>query len=482
MSDLEHDLREMFHRREGDAPAAPPDGARLIGRTRRRQGLVVGASALGVALIAVASFAGIRALQTTDGGTPADEPTTTTTINGISITHPEGWFVFDPDDLNGTTPGPANLARPGLPHLVLGVSPADPGELFGCPGLVEGTAPAFLMTLQERSLALAGTSSAPWPVPLEPMPIDSGGGNDFVAPPSGCFPEWEFLRAGWTSGGRTFEARVGFAPDVSADERTAMLAAFESLSFEPATSAATSVVIATGTAGGEDWELRADRQADGLSLMLEAESFGTGGGFDGPSAELFVLGHVFGDGEQAQVVVFGEVPEVVVRVEAFPALGSPAVAVDVIDVPASIDPQMNAFVIVADPDLPVELNAYGADGSVLLRGTFSGSNEPTGTPLPVQPPEVMPTHGGTVWGLYLAAGPALDDPTMDAAIRQAEALGYTPSSGDLACDDGAADALNVDDGSSGVAVYFATREDAEAATQFFDEWVGIARVTTYCLD
>jgi hypothetical protein len=260
-------------------------------------------------------------------------------------------------------------------------------------------------------------------------------------------------------------------------------AAFESLTFEPSTEAATSVVIATGTAGGEDWELRAERQAGELDLMLDGESFGTGGGgFHAAPGELYVLGHVFGDGEDAQVVVFGGVPDAVERVEAVPASGSPPVSVDVIDVPRSIDPELDAFVIVADADLPVEINAYGADGDLLLRGTFSGADEPVGTPLPVQPPEVSPTHGGVVWGLYLAVGPSLDDPDMEAATRQAEALGYTPSGGDLACDDGATDALGVDAGSSGVAVYFASERDAEAATQFFDAWVGIARVRTYCLD
>lgn len=480
MSDLEHDLREMFRRGEGEAPTPDPIDARpVVRRTRRRQGALVAASALGVALLAVASVAGIRALLTSDGATPANEPTTTTTIDGISITHPESWTVFDPDDLGLN--GPPDLGS-GLPHLVLAVSPVDQGELFGCPGLVEGAEPASLMTVQEQPLALAGTSSVPWPVTLEPLSFESEGATGIVeGPTGGCYPGWEFLRAGWTAAGRTFEARVGFSPNVSPDERAAVTAAFESMTFEPSSEAATSVVIATGTAGGEDWELRAERQAGGLTLMLDAESFGTGGGFDGPPAELFVLGHVFGDGEQAQVVMFGEVPEGVVRVEAFPALGSPAVAVDVIDVPASIDRRMNAFVIVADPDLPVDLNAYGADGSVLLRGTFSGSHEPIETPLPVQPPEMLPTHGGTIWGLYLAVGDSLEDAAMDAAVQQATELGYHPGGGEIACDDGAADALGVD-ATMSVAVYFATREDAEAATQFFDAWVGIARVTTYCLD
>jgi hypothetical protein len=95
---------------------------------------------------------------------------------------------------------------------------------------------------------------------------------------------------------------------------------------------------------------------------------------------------------------------------------------------------------------------------------------------------VTPEHGGVVWGLYLALGDSLDDPAMDAARQRATELGYHPGGGELACDDGAAEALGVD-ASYSVAVYFRTREDAEAAAALFGSApVGIARVTTYCLD
>lgn len=481
MSDLEHDLREMFRRGEGDAPTPDPIDARpIVRRTRRRQGATVAASALGVALLAVVSVAGIRALLTSDGATPANEPTTTTTINGISITHPESWTVFDPDDLELN--GPPDLGS-GLPHLVLAVSPVDQGELFGCPGLVEGAEPASLMTVQEQPLALAGTSSVPWPVTLEPLSFESEGATGIVeGPTGGCYPGWGFLRAGWTAAGRTFEARVGFSPDVSPDERAAVTAAFESMTFEPSTAGTTQAVIDEGVIAGEAWQLLATRTDDVLDLTLQTQDGGTGIAplLDGeePMGATFAT-HMVGTGDDARVVAFGLMPADVLDLE---VTGDGAESFALRDIPDDLDANYDAFVAILRSDASVTLVGLGVDGEVITMVRLTASPAPIETPLPVQPPEVSPTHGGVVWGLYLAVGPTLDDADMEGAVRQAEELGYTPSSGDLACDDGAADALGVDVSSSGVAVYFATREDAEAATQFFDAWVGIARVTTYCLD
>jgi hypothetical protein len=118
----------------------------------------------------------------------------------------------------------------------------------------------------------------------------------------------------------------------------------------------------------------------------------------------------------------------------------------------------------------------------------AGEGEPVGTPPPTLPPEVIPQHGGTSWGLYLAVAPSVDDPEVERWTERMETIGYTPSFGDLACDDGAAEALGVDPGSSRVAVYFATRQDAETAAGTIEislelgTPVGVARVTTYCLD
>lgn len=489
MSDLERRVRDAL---EGEARSAPPphDTPPSLRRTRRRQVRTLVSGALGTVAVVATVVVGVQAIVTTDERVPAGPATTMTTINGISITHPEGWYVFDPDEegLNGPTDGPANV-RPGLPRLVLAVYPSDLGELFACPGMVEGTQPTFLMTVQQQPLALAGGGTAPWPVELAPLSFESGGADGVASVESGCYPGWEILDAGWTTGGRTFQARVGLAPDVSDEDREGMLDAFASMTFEPASEPAASVVVATGTAGGEEWELIAERQIDGLSLSLEGATFGTGtGGFDPDSTELWLTSHVFGQGGDAELVVFGAVPAGAVRVGIHQEPDD-ELLVDVIDVPDEIDERLNAFLLSLPPDATGTVNAYDATGDVIATAELTGREaiEPSTSPTPAWPTEVQPEHGGTYWGAYLAVGDAPDDPEMRTAFRGAQELGYTPSIGDIACDQDAATALGVDPGASRVAVYFDTRREAEialenAAAALPLSPVGVARVTTYCLD
>jgi hypothetical protein len=270
---------------------------------------------------------------------------------------------------------------------------------------------------------------------------------------------------------------------VTDEDRAALLAAFDGMTFEERAEPAASVVLATGTAGGESWQLIAARQEDGLVLSLDAESFSTGmGGFDPTSDELQLADHVFGTGSDRERVIFGAVPEDVVRVEAYPALDpirpTDRVEVEVIDVPSAIAPNVNAFVLVVPGDAAQTLNAYDAAGGVVLRGSVGTDDEPIGTP-PSLPPEVLPEHGGTYWGVYLTVGDRPGVPELQVAVERARAGGYSPSIGDIACDQ--------DPGASRVAIYFATRADAELAAELvafdFDlAPVGVARVTTYCLD
>jgi hypothetical protein len=370
VNDLERELREVLDEdaRRVPTPSSAPE--RLARSVRRRQSVFVGLVGLAAAAVIAGIVAGATTLLSLESGPKpaALGPTTNGTLNGITITYPEGWHLIDPDEAGLNGPDPTTV---DLPRLTLALSPTDPGKVFGCPGLAEGPTPTFLMTVQEEPLALAGSGSAPWPVQLEPM--DVGGGE------SACYPGWEFMRASWTASGRTFEARVGMAPEASQDERNALFAAFASMSFEPSKEEATSVVLKTATAGGEEWDLIAARQVDGLSLSLNAESFGTGSGgyHDSTSDELILTSHIFGDGAAAERVVFGAVPEAVVRVEASWADGS-VVSAEVLDVPNRIDPDLNAFVLVVAPG-PLELLGYDASGEVVAHGTVDAA-EPS--PLP----------------------------------------------------------------------------------------------------
>lgn len=376
MSDLEQDIRELLDEEVRSAPP-PHEATDTVRRTRRRQGAVIAAGALAAVALVAASLVGLRAIDRADRATFVDQPTVTTSLEGITISHPEGWHVVDPDEagLNGPEP------MPDLPKLVLALSPIGRGELLGCPGMVEGSAaPTFLLTIQEQPLALTGDAMRPWPVELEPLELN--------AAESGCYPGWEFLRAGWTAADRTFEARVGFAPDVGDADRNALLDAFASMRFEPVVDGATSVVLAAGTAGGEDWELIAGQAfvatsgESSLVLSLEAESTSSGLGFDPSSDEIQVSSHAFGDYGEREIVVFGALPVGTTSIEAFPPDGTPAILAEVLDVPDEIDARLNAFVFVAPEDLPVELNAYDADGNVVLRGTTGGYDFPRPSPSP----------------------------------------------------------------------------------------------------
>jgi hypothetical protein len=399
MSELEDRIREALEDEAQSAPA-PPGRDRVVGRTRRRQVLSLAAALLGVVALTAALVVGVGAVRTSDDGLPAEQPTRTTTLHGISITAPEGWHVFDPDELGLN--GPADAPRT-LPRLVLAVSPMDPGDLFGCPGMVTGTPQRSLMTVQEEPLALAGESAGPWPVELEPLAIESAGGDPVEGGAGGCYPDWEFLRAGWTAVDRTFEARVGFAPDVGDDERKAMLAAFASMAFEPGTEPISSATLIAGlSAGGETLQLTATRQVDGLSLMLQGRSFGTGiGGFDPTSPRLQLADHVFGSGAEAKRVVFGALPVSAVSVDA--AVDNelsedealPSSVTLIFDVPDEIDDRLNAFVVTLDPSLRVTIRALDASGEIVATGEVDpGSDAAIGTPVPspVQTtPEGSPT-------------------------------------------------------------------------------------------
>ena len=180
------------------------------------------------------------------------------------------------------------MAEVTLPRIMLALAPTDPGEMFGCPGRA-GDDATFLMTVQEEPLALDGPSSEPWPVGLRPMTVD--------ASESACYPDWEFLRAGWTAAGRTFEARVGFAQAATMDERDDVLAAFASMTFSPSSRGVTAAVLGDGIAGGEPWTLFAQRTGGGLSLSLEAETIGAGTSLVTPAtSELQPASTVLGQG------------------------------------------------------------------------------------------------------------------------------------------------------------------------------------------
>jgi hypothetical protein len=476
-TDLERELRDLLSAEAGSAPP-PHDAPVALRRTRRRQALAAVTAVCGVAVVIAAATVGLRLLDRSPDSTPAGA-TRTEIENGVSITFPEGWSLIDPNDAGLT--GPTGTDAAGLPRMILALAPFDPGELFGCPPLAT-TRGAFLMELQERPLAVAGPNAAPWPVELEPL--------DLAVDDVGCYEGWEILGAVWTASGRTFEVGIGFAPDVSDADRAGLLAAFASMTFAPAEEPATSVVIGTGETGGEAWELIASRGADGLELSVQAGSWGGGVGVSDPSS--FALGfveHEMGSGPDAERLAFAAIPSEVATFEIDSQDGSFAAEAQRIDVPDEIDARFDAVVVEFPPGAIGRVRLLDADGNVVATGEIGRGEDGSGVgPAgPDVPPAATPIeHGGTYWALYLALAADANDPAFADWSAHAEAAGYATGPGDLACDEGAADGLGVPPEWFGVAVYFSTLDDAEAARAWFGmtygEPAGIARVTTFCLD
>ena len=362
MNDLERDLRNVLDEdaRRVPTPTSAPEGLRRS--VRRRQavfGSLVGLSALAIVAGIVAGATMLLPFRS-DTQPVGEGPKTTGTLNGIMITYPAAWNLVDPDEAGLNGPGPSTL-----PRIVLALSPHPASSAIACPGMTDGEPPTFLMTVQEAPLAAEARSM--WPASLEPM--------NQATSESGCYPDWEFLRAGWTIADRTFEARVGFAPDASDDDREALFAAFASMTFAASPEGITSVTLTTGSAGGQEWSLIATREDDGLGLTLQGESSGAGiGAFDGAPQGLQIGSNAFGTGADRELVIFGAVPSGVVRVEASSA-GSPVVSVDVLDVPTKIDPDLDAFALVV-PAERVELRGYDEAGDVVVQGTAGGDEPP----------------------------------------------------------------------------------------------------------
>jgi hypothetical protein len=280
-------------------------------------------------------------------------------MNGITITYPQTWQLIDPDTaaLNGSP----TMGESPLPRIVLALAPTEKPETFGCPArAAEGDTSPLLMTIQEMPLATAGEAASPWPVDLRPMNVGTA--------ESSCYPNWEFLRAGWTASGRTFEARVGLSPDATDEDRAALETAFASMMFAPSDQGVTSVVLASGVAGGQPWSLSAQRSEQGLDLTLESGSTGSGAHFVSPASDdLQPSSTVLGEGPTRQLVVFGAIPTDVVRIEGTSADGS-VVPGEIFDVPDEIDPGSNAFAIFCPPGR-TELRGYDSSGQVVATGS-----------------------------------------------------------------------------------------------------------------
>jgi hypothetical protein len=141
------------------------------------------------------------------------------------------------------------------------------------------------------------------------------------------------------------------------------------------------------------------------------------------------------------------------------------------------DPDKNVCAIALPPEGSGTLQYLDETGAVL----FEDGNSWAASPTPVEP-----LHGQTYWAVYPWVGAPGDREADDVSASLLQEFGIEAFPGDLACDEGAAEALGTN-AEQGIGVYFATQDEANA----FADQAGllgheadpvIARVTTYCLD
>ncbi|GAA4353382.1 hypothetical protein GCM10023145_19900 [Angustibacter luteus] len=93
-----------------------------------------------------------------------------------------------------------------------------------------------------------------------------------------------------------------------------------------------------------------------------------------------------------------------------------------------------------------------------------------------------------MWGVYLAVGHSASDPAVERAQKDAASVGYQAVVGDVACDQGAMEALKLDeyDYWSAATLYFATQQQATTFAAAYTAKVGapkgVAKVNVGCLD
>jgi hypothetical protein len=492
---LERRLRESLERHGGDIRPAPVAPAGLRRRVRRRQvgGVLAGVLALSVAAAGV--VAGLQLVGPNDRGTPGgSEQLRSETVRGVTVSYPSAWYIEAADE--GDETGPGRQAP------VFALSNIEPkASLLSGDGHVHCTPTTVLVGVVEDGYQGPKPVDAGYPA----WPVSMA--RDAAVPGDGCGEWWS---ARWSVATRTFQGTVRLGTESIAADRRAAFAAFSSLSFDaepsatPASPEAASLQIGTGTSAGIYWSLTATPGDGGVTLELSFEGGSlSGAGFDAsPSVQL--LAHRFGpaDALRGETVVFGVVPPGTQTVRLAGSTGdiidagtivsladlgvpfdafflpssSPEGAVEVIDASESrLEPEpFSSGIQRASPDGPQEV-CTESPGAGSCHGVAAASVLPSNGDEPV-----TPAHGGEYWGVYLTV---TDDPADAERSRQkAVESGWPVLSGDLACDEGAAEQLPVR-GSIRVAVYFPVEEEASArAFATREDAVGVARVRTYCLD
>jgi hypothetical protein len=300
-TDIERELRELFRDKAGEAPVSTlgTSGAapqQVLRRGRRRQVGTVLASVLVAVALGVGSFAGLRSLIRSDqdpfrAGHEYEVFERTATVEAFTITSPSDWFLVNEwprslhiavgsgsaskectvgveppvctgDDETYVEPLPSGLPMFQLSNTDMGLSTDACGT-----DLAAGAAVLYVALDYQRSIeGIADPTLGPWP-------------GDATEENGGCGPG-SYTR--FTVNGEPFFAWIGFGEGASEDDRSTLLATYESLAvddgWEPGRpgQVTPAYVIAGGTADdGGPWrlELRLGERSPELSLEGVDASF-----------------------------------------------------------------------------------------------------------------------------------------------------------------------------------------------------------------
>jgi hypothetical protein len=499
MTDLDTELRELLQRKAsqaGPTPAGAP--TKVLRRARRRQGLVAAVAALTVVTVAAGAFAAGRWIGRSEGIPGA--PTTSETVEGVTIAYPEDWFLVTQSDV----PGPVDPSD----GLLFDLSNSQLTQgLMACPPEADDYQRIVAMSVQE-SLGGSGDAPArpPWPVepvPFEPDPISSG---------PMCQPEgWSYLSAEWTAAGRTFFAALAFGADASEADREALMTAYRSMTFEPTEGGTESVELVSGSTGNEAWSLSVRVGANGQpEFTITRENFVTGeSSGEGTSAPepndhpITALLTTFGEGAKVVTLVYGEVTtdaaDVQVSLTGEDAQGNPTERgpepAEIVDLPEAFGDVNAWYFIAGDPYTGGFTLATDADGNT-IEGSMVGFGEgftetPTGDPgaPPVTP--VVYTEHELLWGAYLWTGDVEADARfVDETVAWLQDRDLSFREGDISCDQPTGDETIGDPGDDSlVAVYFTSEAEAHAFVDWYLEErfpgadpvpIQVVEIGTYC--
>ncbi|MBI2238036.1 MAG: hypothetical protein HYU54_05860 [Actinobacteria bacterium] len=414
MNDLEQELRELLETKARESRIAPPAPKRVLRRARRRQVGVALVTAVTVAAVVTGSIAGLSAIRgPTPGqrivGAPA-EPRTTTLPAGLTVTYPSNWLLVDPWTLAAQTAvsagnsgsgsaaqAPRADAPGGLPALQL--SNVDLGLRPVCEtGSLPDDGAVLYIGYDLGAPHEPGLALPAWPAELSAGPGPCGHG----------------YYARFTADGNPYVAFASFGQSASGADRQVVLEAFAGLRFVPVDVSNSgwdtpAYVVASGTAGGQPWNIEAHPRPGNVVLRFDTPTSPTftGGAVSGftsaDQAGAANIAFALGDGPNSEVVIFGAVVKSAVRVTADRVEGR------LVPMPPSFDLPFKVFLVdVPTPNMELlggTVTGFDADGNQVAEGPFAVTTQRT-PPAQACPP------------VYAAPSTASSRPLWDAAAVQ----------------------------------------------------------------